>query len=148
VLAVLGLGLAAAPVVFGMFDRGPKGAQMMREFKPFMTDARLNGFQRHIRNIDAGVHEGHGRVVVALEGHGPAAHKRFESRFPYFAQFQRDWSPINDDMTNLLDKIQANTGNYQAVAALPSFELFPWFFVIPGVLIALLALTALGRAGA
>ena len=25
---------------------------MMEEFEPFMTDARLNGFQRHIRDID------------------------------------------------------------------------------------------------
>jgi hypothetical protein len=80
VIAVIGLGLAVAPLAFGMFDRGPKGAVMMEGFKPFMTDARLNGFQRHIRDIDAGVHEAHGRVVVALEGHGPAAHKRFDAR--------------------------------------------------------------------
>ena len=35
-----------------------------------------------------------------------------------------------------MDEVQGNLGNYQAVAALPSFTLFPWFFVIPGVLIA------------
>jgi hypothetical protein len=142
-LALIGLGLALAPVAFQMFDRGPKGAEMMREFAPFMTNARLDGFQRDIRDIDAGVHESHGRVVVALDGHGAAAHKRFDGRFASLAQFQGDWPPINADMSNLLDTIQANTGNYQAVKALPSFELFPWFFVIPGALVALLALTAL-----
>ena len=141
-LAVIGLGLIAAPVVFKMFDRGPKGAQMMVEFKPFMTDARLNGFQRHIRDIDAGVREAGGPVAVALEGRGAAAHRRFERRFPGFAQFQADWGPIDADMTNLLDKIQANAGNYRAVATLPSFKLFPWFFVVPGLLVALLALAA------
>jgi len=26
-------------------------------------------------------------------------------------------------------------GNYQAVAALPPFPLFPWFFVAPGLLV-------------
>jgi hypothetical protein len=45
-------GLAAAPVIFRMFDRGPQGAAMMQEFAPFMTDGRLNGFQHHIRDID------------------------------------------------------------------------------------------------
>jgi hypothetical protein len=141
-LAVIGLGLIAAPFAFKMFDRGPQGAQMMAEFKPFMTDARLNGFQRHIRNIDAGVREGGGPVAIALEGRGAAAHRRFERRFPGFAQFQADWGPIDADMTNLLDSIQANAANYRAVVALPSFKLFPWFFVVPGLLVALLALAA------
>jgi hypothetical protein len=142
-LAVIGIGLALAPVGFQMFDRGPKGAQMMDEFKPFMTDARLSGFQRDIRDIDAAVHQGNGRVVVRLEGHGGAAHKRFDKRFPGFAQFRDDWPPINADMSNLMSMIKANAGNYRAVAALPSFRIFPWFFVIPGVLIALLAIAGL-----
>ncbi len=142
-IAVIGLGLALAPVAFQMFERGPKGAEMMAEFKPFMTDARLNGFQRHIRNIDAGVREANGPVAVALEGRGAAAHRRFDARYPSFAQFAEDWPPINADMSSLLDKIQANAGNYRAIAALPSFKLFPWFFVIPGVIVFLLAIGAM-----
>jgi hypothetical protein len=143
VLLVLGIGLALAPVVFQMFERGPKGAQMMDEFKPFMTDARLSGFQRHISDIDAAVHQANGRVVVRLEGHGEAAHKRFDRRFPGFAQFREDWGPINDDMSSLMSLIKENAGNYRAVAALPSFRIFPWFFVVPGVIVALLALAGL-----
>jgi hypothetical protein len=143
VLLLLGIALAAAPLAFQMFDRAPKGAEMMDEFKPFMTDARLNGFQGHIRNINAGVVETNGPVAVAFEGHGRAAHARFDKRFPGYAEFREDWGPIYADMTNLLDTIQANTVNYAAMVAMPSFELFPWFFVIPGALVALLALAAL-----
>jgi hypothetical protein len=142
-LLVLGIGLALAPVGFRMFERGPKGAQMMDEFAPFMTDARLSGFQRHIRDIDAAVHQANGRVVVALEGHGAAAHKRFDRRFAGFAQFRGDWPPINADMSALMAKIKANAGNYRAMVALPDFRLFPWFFVIPGVIVGLLALAGL-----
>jgi hypothetical protein len=142
-LLVIGIGLALAPVAFKMFDRAPKGAQMMADFKPYMTDARLSGFQRHIRNIDAAVHQTNGRVVVALEGHGPAAHTRFDKRFADFAQFHDDWPPINADMSGLMAKIKANAGNYRAMVALPDFRLFPWFFVIPGVILALLALAGL-----
>jgi hypothetical protein len=147
VAAVIGLGLAAAPLLFGMFDRGPQGAVMMREFKPFMTDARLSGFQQHIRDIDAGVREAAGPVAAELEGTGAAARQRYGARFPSFAQFEDDWGPIDADMTSLLDTIQANAGNYQAVAALPSFELFPWFFVVPGLLVLALALVALAAPG-
>jgi hypothetical protein len=142
-LVLLGIGLVAAPFAFGMFEKAPKGAEMMDEFKPFMTDARLSGFQRHLKNIDDGVSQTHGRARVVLEGHGSAAHARFDKRFPSFAQFDSDWPPIYADMTGLMDKIQANVGNYEAMVALPSFELFPWFFVIPGALVALLALVAL-----
>jgi hypothetical protein len=142
-LLVLGLALAAAPLAFQMFDRGPKGAEMMVEFKPFMTDARLSGFQRHIANIEAGVREADGPVARTLEGSGAAAHARYDRRFPGFAEFREDWGPIYADMRELLDTIQANTVNYEAMVALPSFKLFPWFFVIPGGLVALLALAAL-----
>ncbi|HEV7808429.1 MAG TPA: hypothetical protein VGO80_21665 [Solirubrobacteraceae bacterium] len=142
VLAAVGLGLAAAPLLFGMFDRAPKGAEMMQEFKPFMTDARLDGFQQHIRNIGAGVRETAGPAATRLEGRGAAAHERFDERYPSFAEFESAWAPINDDMTTLLGTIQANAGNYRAVVALPSFELFPWFFLIPGLLVALLVLAA------
>jgi hypothetical protein len=142
-LLVLGIGLALAPVGFRMFERGPKGAQMMDEFAPFMTDARLSGFQRHIRDIDAAVHQANGRVVVALEGHGAAAHERFDRRFAGFAQFRGDWPPINADMSALMTKIKANAGNYRAMVALPDFRLFPWFFVVPGAIVGLLALAGL-----
>jgi hypothetical protein len=143
-LAVLGAGLIAAPAVFQMFHRAPLGAQMIKEFKPYMTSARLNGYQRDLREIDAGVREGSAKVPAALYGPGSAAQRKFDARFPDFASFRQQWGPIDADMTDLLNRIQGNLGNYQAVAALPSFKLFPWFFVIPGVLV----LLALGIAAA
>jgi len=141
-LAVLGAGLIAAPAVFQMFHRAPLGAQMIKEFKPYMTSARLNGYQRDLRVIDAGVREGDTTVPAALYGRGAAAQRHFDARFSEFASFRTHWPAINADMSDLLDRIQGNLGNYQAVAALPSFKLFPWFFVIPGVLV----LVALGIA--
>jgi hypothetical protein len=142
-LLVIGLGVAAAPLIFRMFDRGPQGAVMIDEFKPFMTDARLDGFEQHLRDIDAGVRQTHGRVAVTLEGHGKVAHRRFDRRFASFADLDGEWPAINADMSAMVKTIHANVGNYEAVAALPSFKLFPWFFVIPGLLVALLALVAL-----
>ncbi len=51
--------------------------------------------------------------------------------------------PINADMSDMLTRIRAQIPNYAAVHALPTFTLFPWFFVIPGVLVAGCAALAL-----
>lgn len=142
-IALIGLGLIAAPAIFQMFDRAPKGAQMIKDFKPYMTTSRLDGFQREVRQIDEGVREADTSVASALTGPGQAGHRRFDTRFPGFADFQRQWGPIHTDMKNLMDTIQGQIGNYQAVAGLPNFKLFPWFFVIPGVLVVIVALIGL-----
>ena len=39
----------------------------------------------------------------------------------------------------MIGTMSDNVDNYQAVAALPPFSLFPWFFVAPGLIVAGLA---------
>jgi hypothetical protein len=143
-LAVVGVALLTLPLVFGMFSRAPKGAAMLASFRPFMTSTRLDGFQTEIRQINAGVLQANSTVVVRLEGSSDsAARARFASQFPSFAQFSGQWSGIDSHMSSLLDQVHGNLGNYEAIAALPSFTLFPWFFVIPGVLVLALVAAAL-----
>jgi len=143
VLTVLGLGLIAAPAIFQMFDRAPKGAVMIKGFKPFMTDARMNSFKRDISQIQKGVQQGDTQVAAFLEG--PNGKAKFNSKYSNFAAFVTTWKPINADMNSMLDQIQGQIPDYEAVAALPPFGLFPWFFVIPGVLLVLLGLLALAK---
>jgi hypothetical protein len=47
--------------------------------------------------------------------------------------------PGLDHYKPLVDTMQANVGTYASVDALPRMGIFPWFFVIPGVLIVLAA---------
>ena len=47
----------------------------------------------------------------------------------------------------LVTTMEGNVGNYASVDSLPSFRLFTWFFLIPGALIALLALAGLFSEG-
>ena len=73
VLALLGVALIIMPFAFTMFSRAPKGAAMLKEFRPFMTTARLNGFQEDIRQINAGVQEaGTGVATFLTAGLGAA----------------------------------------------------------------------------
>jgi hypothetical protein len=139
-VAILGLALALAPVAFQMFSRAPQGATMLSDFKPLMTTQRLDGFQQDLRDINSSVTELNGAAAVGR----PDATAAQNAGYSEFAQ---QWPQINSYMTNLLDKVQRNLGNYQAVASLPSFTLFPWFFVIPGLLIAGLGFAAWRRPG-
>jgi hypothetical protein len=137
-LLAAGLALILLPVAFGMFDRAPKGARMLADFKPFMTETRLAGFQHDIREVDAGVRESGDQVARYLAHHPPqGTHVAFADRFPEFATFAPHWPPINRHMAGLIATIQRNLPNYQAMAALPSFNLFPWFFAAPGALLLL-----------
>ena len=137
-LVLLGLALIVMPFAFDMFNRAPKGATMIVGFRPFMTESRLEGFQRDMSEVNAGVQQSKGSVAAYLEGVsaiGPSATVRFRTEYPAFASFAGQWGTIDAHMTDLLDQVQGNLANYQAVAALPSFNLFPWFFVIPGILV-------------
>jgi hypothetical protein len=143
-VAVIGVGVAVAPLVFGMFTKAPQGATMIAAFKPYMTTARIDGYQVELREINAGVHQTDTSVAAAL-GTGTGGQAAFDQAYPDFASFDQQWPSIDSTMTTLMNEVQDNIGNYQAVAALPSFKLFPWFFVIPGVLIAGVAIVALVR---
>ncbi len=144
-LAVIGVALIVLPFAFGMFTRAPKGADMIAGFRPYMTAARLDGYQRDMRQIDAGVRDATttaAAVLVPASGHRSAS---FATRFPDVVAFGSEWPPIDKSMTSMLTTIQANLGNYDDVAALPNFSLFPWFFVIPGVLALILVSIAVIR---
>lgn len=128
----LGLGLIAAPAVFQMFDRAPKGGDMIAAFEPYMTSAEIEKFQGYLAEIDAAVTETQDDLVPAatVDGADPLAVA------PTVATLIEEWAGIDADMSDMLTTMAADIDNYEAVAALPTFDLFPWFFVIPGVLVA------------
>jgi hypothetical protein len=143
-VAVVGVGLVAAPFAFGMFSKAPKGAVMIAGFAPYMTTSRLDGYQRELAEINAGVRQTDTGAAAYLRAAG-ADPEGFDAAHPAFASFDQQWPAIDSKMTGLMDEVQGNLGNYRAVAALPSFKLFPWFFVVPGVLIGGVAVASLVR---
>src|SRR5256886_3597342 len=144
-LIALGVGLALAPVALQMFSRAPKGAVMLDDFKPCMPERGLGRFEGYMPEIDGAVRETDTKLQPYLAEHAGIDRQQFDTRFATFTTFTRQWPAIDKDMSDLLRRVHGNLGNYEAVAALPSFTLFPWFFVIPGVLIAGTALLALLR---
>jgi hypothetical protein len=143
-LAAIGIALVIMPLAFGMFGKTPKGAVMIAGFKPYMTTARLSGYQSELHEINAGVRQTDTSVAAYLGG-GTLDRSEFASKYPEFVSFDQQWPAIDSRMTGLMSQVQGNLDNYEDVAALPSFKLFPWFFVIPGLLIAGCAIAALFR---
>lgn len=141
----LGLALALAPLVLQMFTRGPGGAAMLADFEPYMQPAVIAEFKGYVDAVDAGAQElqGRARFVAASKLGMPA--DAFNDEYSALVQFEKDWPTAREDMGVLLDTIEANIGNYNSVAALPSFKLFPYFFVLPGLMIAAVAVIGLRR---
>jgi len=139
VVLILGLGLALAPVAFQMFDRAPKGGDMIDAFEPYMTPAKITQFEGYMAEMRAARAEINKRIRPDLQSALGLDAAAIDARFVPLASFDRQWPKLDADMSDMLVKMRRNVGNYEAVAALPPFPLFPWFFVIPGLMIAGLA---------
>ncbi len=137
VVGLVGVGLVLAPAAFQMFERAPKGGEMIDDFRPLMTRPRVQNIQGYFVTLGAG--EGQLRnVLVPAAVAGGAT----ESDFPAVAAFSDDWQAIVTDFAPMIGVMSDNVENFEAVDALPDFPLFPWFFVVPGVLLVVLAILA------
>jgi hypothetical protein len=141
-VVALGLALMIAPLAFQMFTRAPKGAQMVRAFRTVETRSLVTGIQNDFATITTGEGAVSGELVPALEAHGLSA-TQIDRRLPAVALLERRWVGILQDLTPLIGVMSNNVTNYQAVAALPAFGIFPWLFLLSGVVV-----VALGATGA
>jgi len=58
---------------------------------------------------------------------------------PAVASLDTNWVRIINDMTPMIGAMSDGVPDYHAISSLPPFPLFPWFFVLPGLLLAGLA---------
>jgi len=141
---VLGLGLVAAPAIFQMFSRAPDGGTMINEFRPYMNTAKIDEFQGFMAEMDAAVAQVDAEVEPAVQEQLGLDAGEFDERFTLTTRLQDEWDTIFADMNDdMLVTVEDNIDNYAAVDALPPFAMFPWFFVVPGLIVAGLAVSAL-----
>ena len=114
-LIVLGVGLALAPVAFQMFSRAPKGAVMLDDFKPFMTERRLGRFESYMPEIDAAVRETDTKLQPYLAEHAGIDRGQFDTRFATFTTFTRQWPAIDKDMSNTVSPMAKQVCSKQDV---------------------------------
>jgi hypothetical protein len=133
-IAVVGVGLVLAPAVFQMFQRAPDGGRMMTSFKTIETTPNVTRIQDYFATMASGQGDLRLGVVPALEQDNLSSAK-VADQFPAVTALDNNWIHILNDMTPMIGAMSDNVPNYQAIASLPPFPLFPWFFVLPGLLV-------------
>lgn len=140
---IVGIGMMVAPFVFQMFARAPLGGDMIDDFEPYMTIEEVEKFRGYLEEIDAANTESVESLRDALVETGAVEGPQYDVVLASVVNLNEQWPTVDADMTDLIDRMEANLENYAAVAALPPFAMFPWFFVVPGALIAVAAGVAL-----
>jgi hypothetical protein len=159
----IGVGLIVTPLSMSMFDRSSKGETMMNGFRPLMQPAHVQTTAAYYDNVFTklrpfaqlmpGIQQDARKLIPALAQAmhmTPArAQQMLGTQFPSLARMlqalPRGVQVFNrvpaglDWYRPLVRTMQANTGNYAAADALPPMSFFPWFFVLPGILLVLAA---------
>ncbi|HLA81317.1 MAG TPA: hypothetical protein VJP78_06845 [Thermoleophilia bacterium] len=160
---VIGIALVVMPFAMSMPSKAGAGQDMLDNFRPIMQPANVSKTADYYNNTFVNlrpVAEGGPQLaaeapqlIAALAQQlnmSPEQVQQFlGSQFPAMAGLLgglpqllptfANVPPGLDHYKPLVDVMQANVTNYEQVDSLPSFRLFTWFFVIPGILLILLA---------
>lgn len=155
IVLLVGAGMIVAPSIFGMWQRAPRGAQMIKGFSTIMT----------ARNVP--VIAGYGRAVLGGFGNAPAIVQDAAAHFSGgkanvgyqqatdfirsrpdlggLAYLQTQMPNLGPPFSSLLSVLNKDQPYFSGMAGLPNFSLFPFFFVIPGLVLAIGAAVYLRR---
>jgi len=167
-ILIIGVLLIVAPFAISLPSKASAGQPMLDNFHPIMQPASVkqtvslyeNTFLK-LKPVASGGIAAAGEETALLKGLATGLHlsppqleQYLGGQFPAFAQLLASFpqlvpvfsqvGPGLADYKPLVDTMQANVSNYQQVDSLPNFRLFTWFFEVPGILIAVLALLGLG----
>jgi hypothetical protein len=160
-LLVIGVGLIVVPVATGMFDKTSKGEAMVNSFRPIMQPANvqkttyyydkvftpLGPFSKTMPGVASDAQKLVPALAQALHMTPAQVQQMLKTQFPSMAamlqalpQAQQIFNQVPPGLAHykpLVTTMNANVDNYAAVDSLPNMSLFPWFFIVPGILILL-----------
>ena len=114
---------------------------MISAFHDIETRKKVESIQGYFGEIAAGQGSVRLNLVPALQKRG-LSDAQIAERFPGVDTLDRQWVSTLQNLTPMIGAMSDNVVNYEAVAALPPFTLFPWFFVLPGLIAIGLAFVA------
>lgn len=154
-LVLVGVGLIAAPLVFNMWVRAPKGAEMIGDFKPYMTHERAALYNdNYLPAISLGFGNVPQAVSDAADRYGNGATMdysqavTFLESHPQLGQLsyvQKNFPTMAAPFTNMVSVMVRDVDDFNGVAGLPPFWLFPFFFTIPGLILVAAGIVLLRR---
>lgn len=132
-ILAIGALLVILPFAFQMPSRTAAGARMMSDFKPLMQAKSVQKTADYYNNVFVPL-GGLANQFLQMPPTSPMA-KQLAPAVPVLKQV----GPGLAWYKPLVTTMQGNVNDYASVNALPSFRLFTWFFVIPGVLLVLIS---------
>lgn len=154
---VVGVALMVAPEAFDMWVRAPRGAQMIGGFASIMTAKNVPLIASYGRTVLGGF--GNAALTVqSVAAHFSGGHRSLsysqatsfiasQGNLRGLAYMDRNLPVLGPPFSTLLSVLYKDQPAFAGMHGLPSFTLFPLFFVIPGLLIALGAVAFLHRDG-
>ena len=142
---LIGVCMVAAPTAFGMWQRAPRGAQMIKGFSTIMTAKNvpviagygrvvLGGFGNSAEVVqDAGRHYSGGRASPSYQQATDFIQGRPD--LGALADLQQEMPTIGPPFSTLLSVLNKDQPYFDGMVGLPNFSLFPFFFVIPGLML-------------
>ncbi|MHB1712355.1 MAG: hypothetical protein ACYCV7_13300 [Acidimicrobiales bacterium] len=158
IILAVGVGLIVAPEMFGMWMRAPRGAQMIQGFSTIMTAKNvpviagygrtvLGGFGNASQVVqDAAHHYSAGHVTLSYQQASAFIQSRPD--LSALAYLQRQLPTLGPPFSTLLSVFYQDQGYFAGMMGLPNFQLFPLFFLLPGILISVGAVRFLHQDGA
>ncbi|MHB1390091.1 MAG: hypothetical protein ACYCXF_02505 [Thermoleophilia bacterium] len=140
-ILIVGVALLVAPVGYKMFDRAPAGANMMKDFEPVLTRPNVTTFQGHMQTFGA-MQADMKKMLPALAKQmgmtDAALNGMMQQQFPGVANGINQMDKMGQDFSRVITVMDTNVDNFQKADQLP-MRTMPWFFVIAGVALIVLA---------
>jgi hypothetical protein len=137
---VIGLALVIAPLALGMPGKTAAGQRMLNDFRPLMGAAHAQTTANYYNKVFVPL------GTVATQFTAAAANPKMQTQLEPLLPLLTPVLPIFKQVPAglawykpLVTTMQVNVNDYAAVDSLPNFNLFTWFFVIPGMLLFLLS---------
>lgn len=167
-ILVIGVLLIVMPFAISLPSKASAGQRMLNAFHPIMQPASVKESVLFYHNtfvplgqVAVGGVAAAGETTQLFTGLAQGLHMTpaqlqafLGKNYPAMAQLLASFptlvpvfSQVGPGLTHylpLVNTMQGQVKDYAAVDSLPNFNLFTWFFVVPGLLIVLFALTGLG----
>ncbi len=167
-ILIIGVVLIALPFAISMPAKTSAGQRMLNDFHPIMQRASVNETVQYynttflpLKQVAIGGVAAAGETNAMMSGLATALHmtpvqlnQYLGGKFPAMAQLLGSFPTLAPVFSRvppglafyepLVTTMKNNVDNYAQVDSLPNFNLFTWFFVVPGVLLVILSLLGLG----
>jgi hypothetical protein len=137
---VIGLALVVVPFAIGLPGKTAAGQRMLNDFHPLMQPAAVQKTANYYNNVFTPLGTVSEQFTAAAKD--PQMQAQLKPLMPMLQPLLPIFKQVPAGLAwykPLVTTMQGNVSDYKSVNSLPDFNLFTWFFVVPGILLVLLA---------